>query len=64
MLNSQKSIVIPPECGFIQWWFDRYRNWNSRSNLAEFIEDLKTSKKIETWELDFEGLGRFLEQQE
>lgn len=62
MLNSHSSIVVPPECGFIQWWFNKYQDWTAKSNLAGFISDLKTSKKIETWELDSYALGHFLEQ--
>ncbi|WP_431137280.1 sulfotransferase family protein [Psychroserpens mesophilus] len=61
MLNSHSSIVIPPECGFIHWWSKKYQNWNSKSSLAEFISDLQTSKKIETWQLDFDALASFLE---
>jgi hypothetical protein len=62
MMNSHSSMVIPPECGFIQWWFKKYGNWSSKSNLSEFISDLQTSKKIETWQLDFDALYYFLEQ--
>lgn len=63
MLNSHSAIVIPPECGFIHWWYKKYKNWNSKSSITEFITDLKTSKKIETWQLDFEALASFLETQ-
>jgi len=62
MMNSHSFMVIPPECGFIQWWFKKYDNWSSKSNLSEFITDLQTSKKIETWQLDFDALYYFLEQ--
>jgi len=62
MMNSHSSMVMPPECGFIQWWFKKYGNWSSKSNLSGFISDLQTSKKIETWQLDFDALYFFLEQ--
>jgi hypothetical protein len=58
MLTSHPLICIPPECGYIQWWFNKYGNWsmsdtlNSNSVLS-YIADLKSSKKIETWNLDF-----------
>jgi len=59
MLTSHPLICIPPECGYIQWWYTKYENWsiidtlNKRSVLS-YIADLKSSKKIETWNLDFE----------
>lgn len=60
MLNSHSKITVPPECGFIQWWYKKYKNWTKNSNVENFIADLKTSKKIETWQLDFEKLKEFL----
>lgn len=60
ILNSHESIVVPPECGFVQWWYTKYQNWNKNSDISEFMADLKTSKKIETWHLDFEKLQIFL----
>ncbi|PNQ73292.1 hypothetical protein C1T31_07165 [Hanstruepera neustonica] len=61
MLSSHESIVVPPECGFIQWWYEKYKDWNKSSSQSErmlndFLTDLKTSKKIETWGLDFKAL--------
>lgn len=61
MLSSHESIVVPPECGFIQWWYEKYKNWDKKSSESEselntFLTDLKTSKKIETWNLDFSEL--------
>ena len=62
MLNSHSSIVVPPECGFIQWWHQKYKDWPSNFSIYDFVTDLQTSKKIETWEIDFEILVYFLEQ--
>ena len=56
MLNSHSNITVPPECGFIQWWFNKYKDWNTNWDINEFINDLKESKKIETWQIDFEEL--------
>ena len=61
MMSSHSSIVVPPECGFIQWWYEDYKHWNlehgqSHKAISSYITDLKTSKKIETWELDYEAL--------
>ena len=59
MLTSHSQICIPPECGFIQWWFKKYGDWSindtkNKNRVREYLEDLKTSKKIETWRIDFE----------
>lgn len=59
MLNAHSEIIAPPECGFLQWWFKKYNGWDSKASEAkveEFISDLKTSKKIETWNLDYDSL--------
>ena len=57
MLNNHRNIVIPPECGFAVWWYEKYQHWDARSSqdsekLATFIHDLMTSRKIDTWNLD------------
>lgn len=60
MLNTHSQIVAPPECGFMQWWFTKYKevDFGSKNEAAidEFINDFKTSKKIETWELNYQQL--------
>ena len=68
MMSSHSSIVVPPECGFIQWWSKVYENWsveNSKSeeDVKKFISDLKTSKKIETWELDYSALSTLIKEE-
>ncbi|WP_298898163.1 sulfotransferase [uncultured Psychroserpens sp.] len=65
MMSSHSSIVVPPECGFIQWWYKVYGDWSiensqSKDDLKAFISDLKTSKKIETWELDYTALENLI----
>lgn len=64
MLNSHKDILIPPECGFAIWWHDKYRNWdlNPADNiiLSSFLDDLKSSRKIEFWNLDYNELKKFI----
>lgn len=61
MLNAHKNIVVPPECGFLEWWHDKYGNWSLSDStdtvrVKEFVRDLLTSRKIETWKLDDERL--------
>lgn len=60
MLNSHDHITIPPECGYIHWWYDIFKNWDKNSNVSDFIKDFKTSKKIETWGINFNELEVFL----
>lgn len=60
MLNSHKNITIPPECGFIHWWYSSYKGWEKTSSISDFIKDFKTSKKIETWGIDFRKLENYL----
>ena len=60
MLNAHPKVISPPECGFLHWWSAKYKDWNSLSNTSNqidiFINDLKSSKKITNWYLDFEKL--------
>tara|TARA_R110002049_G_scaffold227647_1_gene399782 strand:- start:425 stop:1291 length:867 start_codon:yes stop_codon:yes gene_type:complete len=68
MMSSHSSIVVPPESGFIQWWHKVYKDWtieNSRSDedISKFISDLKTSKKIETWDLDYSALSTLIKEE-
>lgn len=62
MLTNHKNICIPPECGYIQWWHNKYNeiSANSELSLIDFISDLSTSKKIETWNLDYENLKNLI----
>ena len=61
MLNSHPRIVVPPESGFLQWWYSKYKNWTKEDSksiihVEKYIEDILTSKKIEHWDLDKEKL--------
>lgn len=68
MLAQHSQIGLPPECGFIQWWHTKYCDWSasdasSEERISEFVEDVHTSKKIETWKLNFENLKRLIQEQ-
>ena len=57
--ESHSNITVPPESGFLEWWYGKYKNWNilysqSISKIEEFCEDLKSSKKFETYKFDFD----------
>ncbi|MEH6515089.1 MAG: sulfotransferase [Halioglobus sp.] len=59
ILNSHDKIVVPPECGFVQWLHARYRDFD-KIQIDGFVSDLSLSRKIEGWNLDFEALRHFL----
>lgn len=56
MLTAHPGIVIPPECGFAIWWAKKYADWREADaggeRLQEFVRDLQSSRKFETWQLD------------
>ena len=61
MMTSHPNVTIPPESGFVQWWYDKYKNWDEsnatdRKKIKEYLTDLRSSKKIETWTLNFNEL--------
>lgn len=65
MLNAHPQIAAPPECGFLQWWFSKYKSWNAQNgtsseDIARYVDDILTSKKIETWNLDRQNLIDFI----
>lgn len=57
MLNSHPMMIVPPECGFVHWWFNKYKDWsevdvNTKQRIEEYVEDVLSSKKIEEWSLN------------
>lgn len=57
MLTNHKNIVIPPECGFAVWFHAKYQSLAfSKTVVDEFVRDISTARKIETWNLDYEKL--------
>ncbi len=67
-MNNHSQIVVPPECGFFLWWSKKYQYWTKKNTdekkeVEQFIIDLKSSKKIETWNLDFKLLKQNIEQE-
>lgn len=51
MLDSHPNIVVPPESGFIEWLFEKYKDWDFKKMVGPFMKDLYQSKKFETWNL-------------
>ena len=69
MLTCHRNIVIPPECGFAVWLYPKYGQWSQLRKsedhlLTEFLDDLMKCRKIETWNMDVEGLFGFLKRRE
>jgi len=64
MLNNHPEIAIPPECGFALWWYKKYQYADfSRADMLKcFLQDLLSTKKIETWQLDANKLESFLKE--
>lgn len=63
MVSNHQNLIVPPECGFLQWWYPKYESWtiddsSNQVKADEFIADLRTSKKIKTWKLDYEKLSQ------
>lgn len=57
MLTNHKNIVIPPECGFAVWLYDKYRSADFSESVAKaFVGELSHTRKIETWNLDYTRL--------
>ena len=49
LLNEHSNIVVPPECGYIQWLGLKY--CGRPVHPKRFVSDLKKCKKIEGWQL-------------
>lgn len=57
ILTSHSAIIIPPECGFVIWLYEKYSAWSSADSTCsarrtQFLGDLYACKKFDTWELD------------
>ena len=59
LLNHHDRMVFPPECGFIQWLYEKHKNFNI-GDLNEYIKDLSECKKIEGWKLNYDKLKEFI----
>lgn len=58
MLDSHPNITVPPECGFMVWFYNEYSHFqfDSREDISKFISKLKKAKKIDSWNLDYKSL--------
>tara|TARA_B110000027_G_C16119265_1_gene301871 strand:- start:3136 stop:4002 length:867 start_codon:yes stop_codon:yes gene_type:complete len=58
MVNTHSQITVPPESGFALWFAKKYANIHEyKENVYnEYVEDLFSAKKFETWKLNKEEL--------
>lgn len=58
LLTAHAKILIPPECGFVVWLHDKYRDWpRTGAGIGKFVEDLVACRKFDTWNLDASSLA-------
>lgn len=65
MLNAHPLIISPPESGFLQWWYKKYKRWSIRDSMSQqyveqYVEDVLSSRKIETWNLSKKALFSYI----
>lgn len=65
ILNNHSLIGVPPESGFLQWWYKKYSNWSEKDTKDDnkinlFLDDILSSKKIEDWKLNKPNLKNFI----
>lgn len=59
ILNAHSKMVVPPEAGFAFWLYPKYRDF-SFNDLKAFLEEMKETKKIRNWNLDWSKLENYL----
>lgn len=59
LLNSHSNIFVPPEAGFALWLYKKYRNF-TYEDLDAYISDMKLTKKIDNWCIDWSRLEQYL----
>lgn len=64
ILNAHPNIVIPPESGFLQWWYPKYKSWNSQNvnhrDIETYVHDVLSSKKIEAYSINADELITYI----
>lgn len=65
ILTSHSQIIIPPECGFIVWLWQKYHDWTASNAhddrlIEQFLADLYVCKKFDTWALDKQELNSLI----
>lgn len=60
MMNKHSQISVPPEAGFLVWLNNEFNHFQA-TDIPLLIQALKDTKKIESWNLDYETLQDFME---
>ncbi|MGI0107862.1 sulfotransferase family protein [Salinimicrobium sp. WS361] len=62
--EAHPEVTVPPECGFIEWWYDKYKDWkiedNEKERFNSFCFDLASSRKFETWHFSFSIFKKYV----
>lgn len=57
MLNSHPEMVVPPECGFLEWLHSDFSDFAPETKgYEQFAKSVCASKKFETWEIEYSQL--------
>ncbi len=59
ILHAHSNIVVPPEAGFALWLYSKYSNFKF-SDIDLYLDDMKKTKKIGNWNLNWEDLRLYL----
>jgi hypothetical protein len=67
--ESHPNITVPPESGFLEWWYQKYCNWSlddskNPEKIEDFYRDFITSKKIETYNFNSLIFKRLIKEKE
>ena len=62
MLNRHSEIVVPPECGYLLWYYQKYKNtkFSDDWELRRFSSDVVKAKKFETWGVGLNEIETYL----
>ncbi len=69
MINAHPNLLIPPENGgAIIYWYDKYKDWAKKdlqsNRVRQYVDDLLSTKKIDTWHLAKEDVLQMIHELE
>ncbi len=59
--DCNSHITIPPECGFLEWLYEEFKEWSENDcedegRVEQLVEAIVKSKKFYTWRVDTDTL--------